>query len=204
METALTHAVPCMDSGQEALLKIKEGFIKSSDPFSSWRAEKDCCKWKGVGCDNTNGHVTILYLRSQDLFNLLQVLDLGGVDLTNAENWLDTVNLLLNLVELRLFFCKLHKLPLNLPHVNFTSPKIPDLSHNEFSSTIPEWLFDIGHSLVHLNLSRCQLQALIPDAIGNLTSLTSLDLSMNNLEGPIPLTLGLFQKESKRLTVLHH
>lgn len=61
-----------LDSEQEALLKIKEGFIKSSDPFSSWTAEKDCCKWR-VGCDNRNGHVTILYLHSQDLFNLLQV-----------------------------------------------------------------------------------------------------------------------------------
>ena len=59
----------------------------------------------------------------------LKVLDLGGVGLSNAENWLDAVNLLLNLVELRLFFCKLHKLPLNLPHVNFTSLKILDLLH---------------------------------------------------------------------------
>ena len=58
-----------------------------------------------------------------------KVLDLGGVGLSNAENWLDAVNLLLNLVELRLFFCKLHKLPLNLPHVNFTSLKILDLLH---------------------------------------------------------------------------
>ena len=65
MEMALTHAVQCMDSEQEALLKIKEGFIKSSDPFSSWTAEKDYCKWRGVGCDNTNGHVTVLYLQSR-------------------------------------------------------------------------------------------------------------------------------------------
>ncbi|XP_030941563.1 receptor-like protein 50 [Quercus lobata] len=102
----------------------------------------------------------------------LKVLYLGGVDLSNADDWLDAVNMLPTLVELSLFFCKFHKLPQNLPHVNFTSLKILDLSYNDFSSTIPDWLFDIGHSLVYLNLSRC----------------------------PIPLTLGLFQKKGLPLS----
>uniref|UniRef100_A0A2N9IH83 Leucine-rich repeat-containing N-terminal plant-type domain-containing protein n=1 Tax=Fagus sylvatica TaxID=28930 RepID=A0A2N9IH83_FAGSY len=246
--------------------------------------KEDCCKWRGVGCDNATGHVTILDLHSQGPFNILQgeksplldlpylryldlshnnfqniqipqyigslqyieylnlsnanfrgivpnnlgnlshlesldltgngfslrvenlnwlyhlsslkVLNLGGVDLSNAEGWLDAVNMLPSLVELRLFFCKLHKLPQNLHHVNFTSLKILDLSYNNFSSTIPDWLSEIGHSVVYLNLSRCQLQSVIPDAFGNLTSLISLDLSENNLEGPIPLTLSLFNKSS--------
>ena len=107
------------------------------------------------------------------------------------------------LVELSLFFCKLHKLPQNLHHVNFTSLKILDLSLNNFSSTIPDWLFDIGHSLVSLNLSRCQLHGLIPDAFGNLTSLISLDLSNNYLEGPIPLTFGLELNRSSSLRELY-
>ncbi|XP_023888942.1 receptor-like protein EIX1 [Quercus suber] len=285
---ALTGAVPCMDSEQDALLKIKEGFKDVSEPFSSWTAEEDCCNWRGVGCDNTTGHVTMLdlhsrdptsklpgevspslldlpYLRSLDLslnhfqqtlipeficslkyiehLNLsnanfrgtipsslgnlshlksldlsgnglfylraenlswvyglssLEVLALGGVEISNAEDWLDAVNMLPSLVELRLFFCNLHKLPQNLHHVNFTTLKILDLSLNNFSSTIPDWLFDIGHSLVYLNLSRCQLHGVIPNAFGNLTSLISLDLSDNNLEGPIPLTLGLFQEQGER------
>ncbi|KAK4562558.1 hypothetical protein RGQ29_005167 [Quercus rubra] len=287
MEMALTGAVACMDSEQEALLKIKEGFKDVSEPFSSWTAEEDCCNWRGVGCDNTTGHVTMLDLHSRDpsskligkvshslldlpylshldlshndfqkilipdfigslkyikYLNLsnanfwgtipgslgslshlesldlsgngfflraenlswvyglssLKVLDLGGVDLSNTEDWLDAINMLPSLVELGLFFCKLHKLPQNFNHVKFTSLKILDLSLNNFSSTIPDWLFDIGHSLVYLNLSRCQLHGVIPDAFRNLTSLMSLDLSENNLEGPIPLTLGLFQEQGER------
>ena len=66
MEMALTGAVACMDSEQEALLKIKEGFKDVSEPFSSWTAEEDCCNWRGVGCDNTTGHVTMLDLHSRD------------------------------------------------------------------------------------------------------------------------------------------
>ena len=133
--------------------------------------------------------MAFFYLRAENLtwvygLSSLKVLDLGSVDLKNAEDWLDAVNMLPSLVELRLFFCNLHKLPHNLNHVNFTSLKNLDLSFNNFNSTIPDWLFGIGHSLVYLNLSRCQLHGLIPDAFGNLTSLISLDLSNNFLEGP--------------------
>ena len=290
MEFNLSGAVRCVDSEHEALLRFKGGFKSASDRFSTWTAEEDCCKWRGVGCDDTTNHVITLdlhshqdpsfnilqgdqiskslldlsYLRHLDLshnnfqriqipdfigslhyieyLNLsnanfrgtipnnlgnlshlksldlsgngfsslradnlnwvhnlssLEVLDLGGVDLSNAQNWLDAINMLPSLEELRLFFCMLHKLPQYLHHVNFTSLRHLDLSLNNFSSTIPDWLFDIGHSLVYLNLARCQLQGPIPDAFGNLTSLTYLDLSHNYLGGPIPLTLGLLQEESQ-------
>ncbi|KAK7822605.1 receptor-like protein eix1 [Quercus suber] len=141
-------------------------------------------------------------LRAENLnwvygLSFLKVLDLSGADLSNVEDWLDAINMLNSLVELSLFYCKLQKLPQYLHPVNFTSLQILDLSHNTFHSTIPDWLFEIGHSLVYLNLSSCQLQGLIPDAFGNMTSLTSLDLSRNDLEGPIPLTLGMFEKESQ-------
>ncbi|XP_075675160.1 receptor-like protein EIX1 [Castanea sativa] len=144
----------------------------------------------------------LFYLRAENLswvygLSSLEVLALGGVEISNAEDWLDAVNMLPSQVELRLFFCKLHKLPQNLHLMNFTSLKKLDLSLNEFSSTIPDWLFDIDHSHVYLNLSRCQLHGVIPDAFRNLTSLMSLDLSKNNLRGTIPLTLGLFQEQGE-------
>ena len=285
MKFSLSDAIRCKDSEHDALLTFKGGFRSGLDRFSSWKAEEDCCKWRGVGCDNVSGHVTKLDLRSPDSFNILpgeinrslldlpylryldlsqnnfyynpipdfigslqyieylnlsnanfrgpipsslgnlshlesldlsgneysslraenlnwvyglsflKVLDLSGADLSNVEDWLDAINMLYSLVKLRLFYCKLHKLPQYLHPVNFTSLQILDLSHNTFHSTIPDWLFEIGHSLVYLHLSTCDIQGRIPNAFGNMTSLTYLDLSKNNLKGPIPLTLGLFQKE---------
>ncbi|KAM3757371.1 hypothetical protein ACB098_02G182600 [Castanea mollissima] len=286
MEFSLSGAIRCMDSEHDALLTFKGGFRSGLDRFSSWKAEEDCCRWRGVGCDNVTGHVTKLDLHSPDPFDILQgeisqsllhlpylryldlsqnnfyynpipdfigslqyieyldlsnanfrgpipcslgnlsqleyldlsrngfslraknlnwvyglsllkVLDLSGVDLSNAKDWLDAINMLSSLVELDLVYCKLRKLPQYLHHVNFTSLKSLDLSDNIFKSTIPNWLFKIGHSMVYLILSKCQLHGRIPDAFGNMTSLTYLKLSENNLIGPIPLTLGLFQKESQ-------
>ena len=72
MEMALTRAVPCMDGEKEALLNFKEGFKSASESFSSWMVEEDCCNWRGVGCDNTAGHVTILDLHGQDPSSKLQ------------------------------------------------------------------------------------------------------------------------------------
>ncbi|XP_059648158.1 receptor-like protein EIX2 [Cornus florida] len=280
-------SVQCMESEQEALLRFKEGLVDRSDRLSSWVVEEeaDCCKWRGVECNHTTGHVMALDLHSQtpneslqgeltysalldlpyltyldlslnhfdrneipqsigslrnlkylnlsdancrgnipsDLGNLsrlhsldlssstyhslransldwlqglssLKVLDLGGVDLSNAVNWLNAINMLPSLVELHLFACNLNNLPSSLPHVNFTSLEILDLSLNSFNSPIPLWLFDISHSLVHLNLTRNQLQGPIPDAFVNMTSLAVLDLSQNNLEGGVPTSLGLIQE----------
>ncbi|KAL4645133.1 hypothetical protein ACB092_02G214100 [Castanea dentata] len=274
MEFSLSGAIRCMHSEHEALLSFKGGFRSGLDRFSSWKAEEDCCKWIGVGCDNVTGHVIILDLHGQDPFNMLpgeispsfpsmlhlpylryldlsqtnfnynpipdfigslqyieylnlsnanfrgtipsnlgnlshleysdlsgnrfslsaknlkwvyglsflKVLDLSGVDLNSAEDWLDAINMLSSLVELRLFYCKLHKIPQYLHPVNFTSLKILDLSDNNFGSAIPDSLILQGH---------------IPDTFGNMTSLTSLDLSKNNLGRSYTINFRPFSKESQ-------
>ncbi|KAJ9174625.1 hypothetical protein P3X46_013252 [Hevea brasiliensis] len=299
--------VQCIDSERQALLEFKEGFQIPSGHLSSWVTEEDCCKWRGVKCNNVTGHVLALDLHSSDSSELLQgqlreslldlpflsyldlsqndfhrtripdfigslsslkylnlsnanfngiipdyignltrlqsldlsrnnfalrvnnldwlsrlptlqVLDLGGVDLSSAFNWLDAINMLPSLVELHLFSCQLHNLPLSFSSLNFTSLQVFDLSYNDLSSMIPNWLFDISHTLMYLNLTRCQLQGSISNAFvnftslvvldfsynylsgsipynfGNMTSLSVLDISFNYLQGPIPTGLGLIQQ----------
>lgn len=55
----------CLDNERHALLVFKAPL---QDPFGclyTWRAEEDdCCKWKGVTCNNKTGHVTKLDMSS--------------------------------------------------------------------------------------------------------------------------------------------
>ena len=64
-----------------------------------------------------------------------------------------------------------------------------DLSSNNFQDSIPE---EIGklQGLYTLNLSNNALTGEIPSSIGNMRILESLDLSRNNLSGTIPTSLG--------------
>ncbi|KAL3353091.1 hypothetical protein AABB24_020867 [Solanum stoloniferum] len=117
----------------------------------------------------------------------MKILDLSGVDMKRAENWLHDINLLSSLLELRLSACQLVTLPKFLPtFVNFTSLRILDLSLNYFDATIPTWLLNTSHSLVYLNLTRSQVYGLLPNAFGNMSSLRVLDLSGNSLRGNLP------------------
>ncbi|CAN4097067.1 unnamed protein product [Withania somnifera] len=122
----------------------------------------------------------------QHLF-CMKILDLSGVDMSSAKNWLHDINLLNSLSELRLSACQLATLPKWLPaFVNFTSLRSLDLSLNHFHATIPSWLFNTSHSLVYLNLTRSQLDGLLPNASGNMRSLSVLDLSGNSLHYNLP------------------
>ncbi|KAG5569366.1 hypothetical protein H5410_059132 [Solanum commersonii] len=142
----------------------------------------------------------------------MKILDLSGVDMSSAENWLHDINLLNSLLELRLSACQLVTLPKFLPtFVNFTSLRILDLSLNYFDATIPTWLLNTSHNLVYLNLSRSRLNGSLPNAFtqknnltGNLpptlpSKLKYLDISDNKMEGPLARSIA----QLKQLVVLN-
>ncbi|KAG1355095.1 receptor-like protein EIX2 [Cocos nucifera] len=99
--------------------------------------------------------------------------------------WLQAINMLPCIIEVRLPDCGIDTIPLSLPHVNFTSLSVLDLSVNSINSTIPGWLFNIS-SLEYLDLSDNNFWGIIPPAIKNLSSLQYLDLRANNFWGIIP------------------
>ncbi|KAI8009708.1 Receptor-like protein EIX2 [Camellia lanceoleosa] len=118
----------------------------------------------------------------------LEHLDLSGVNLVKVPNWLQVINNLPFLVELRLAGCQLDHFPPFLSAINFTSLAVLDLSGNQFGSLIPGWIFSLG-SLVYLDLSSCNLIGPIPKGSWNLTSLETLDVSYNDLNSSLPNSL---------------
>ncbi|THU74443.1 hypothetical protein C4D60_Mb04t33420 [Musa balbisiana] len=115
----------------------------------------------------------------------LKHLNLGNVKFQNGTHWLEALNMLPSIVEIYLSLCEIQSVPLSLPHVNFTSLSVLDLSFNSINSTIPSWLFNIT-GLEHLDLHANILQGNIPPAFVNLTSLKGLTLANNPLQGGIP------------------
>ncbi|KAK9212566.1 hypothetical protein WN943_001948 [Citrus x changshan-huyou] len=74
---------------------------------------------------------------------------------------------------------------------NLTSLRHLGLDSNHFNSSIPNWLYRFIH-LEYLSLSNNSLQGTIDsEALGNLTSISWLDLSLNmGIEGRIPRSMA--------------
>ncbi|RDX74261.1 Receptor-like protein 12, partial [Mucuna pruriens] len=58
------HTNKCAETDKQALLNLKHGFADGRNILSSWNGE-DCCKWKGISCNNLTGRVTTLDLPLQ-------------------------------------------------------------------------------------------------------------------------------------------
>ncbi|XP_031126813.1 receptor-like protein EIX2 [Ipomoea triloba] len=157
------------ETEKDALLNFKQGFTNPSHLLSSWITEQDCCKWEGVECDNTTGHVTTL-----DLHSTSQADSLRG-ELRNS---------LLDLPYLR---------HLDLSHNDFHYIQIPDfigslknleylnLSSANFRGIVPDHLGNLS-SLQYLDLSGSghNLRVNNHDWLSQLSCLKVIDLSWVN------------------------
>ncbi|KAG1354960.1 receptor-like protein 19 [Cocos nucifera] len=135
----------CIEHERRALLAIRAYIYHPGEWLSSWTGQ-DCCQWRGVGCDNTSGHVVKLNLRYPyyDAFNLTG--KFPGPSKVNPS--------ISSLIYLRYL----------------------DLSLNNFSfAPIPEFIGSLMH-LEYLNLSKAWFSGRIPHQIGNLSRLHYLDL----------------------------
>ncbi|KAJ3705047.1 hypothetical protein LUZ61_008752 [Rhynchospora tenuis] len=112
-------------------------------------------------------------------------LDMSQVNLQDSKEWLQSLNKIHSLEVLILDNNSLTYIPQSLSFVNFTSLRILQLSNQNFSTSIPDWIFEL-HGLNVLNLEFCYFVGTFPAALGNLTSLSKLDLGCSALQGKYP------------------
>ncbi|XP_020082474.1 LRR receptor-like serine/threonine-protein kinase GSO2 [Ananas comosus] len=112
----------------------------------------------------------------------LKYLDMSIVNLSTVPNWLQVVNMLPSLEVLHLESSLLSGIPTSLSYVNFTSLKVLDLSGNLLNSTLPKWLWNLSR-ITHLDLSYNNLHGFIHDEFSCSESLNVLSLRGNNFKG---------------------
>ncbi|KAK3430973.1 hypothetical protein EUGRSUZ_E02192, partial [Eucalyptus grandis] len=170
-----TSSTKCHEQERSALLEFKQSFFDAESSvcwlyghrhkLESWKLEdRDCCDWEGVDCDEAMGYVIGLDLSKSDLVELMSL----NLSSSNFKGQIPSQVLKLT---------------------NLTSL---DLSNNyglELRNPSMETLVQIFTKLEHLDLRLLNVSALVPDAVANLSSLTSLVLQNCNLRGTLPTTI---------------
>ncbi|RVW49067.1 leucine-rich repeat receptor-like protein kinase [Vitis vinifera] len=116
-----------------------------------------------------------------------------------GSEWVEVLNKLPILTELRLDGCSLSGSIPSPSFVNFTSLRVISINWNQFISMFPEWLLNVS-SLGSIDIRYNQLHGRIPLGLGELLNLQHLDLFGNYLEGNIS---QLLRKSWKKIEFLN-
>ncbi|XP_020203128.1 receptor-like protein EIX1 [Cajanus cajan] len=173
--------VKCIEKERQALLNFKHGILDEYGMLSTWREDdnnRDCCKWRGIQCNNATGHVHILHLRGSDTQHL-----------TGAINFTSLIDLQ-NIQHLDLSYNEFQGSYIPKLIGSFTNLRYLNLSWSGFAGRIPHKLGNLS-KLEYLDLKENSLYGTIPSQLGQLTSLQYLDLTENyDIYGEIPYQLG--------------
>ena len=183
----------------EALLAFKKS-LSNAESLDSWKPESDPCKWEGVFCAKGKGEIRRIHLTKMslsgniDVNTLMEVKNLISLSLSNNsfEGHIPPFNLL---KDLKALYISANKFSGEIPGDYFRDTTLRRiwLSDNEFSGKIPNSLGKLaGLNAIHLERNR--FTGLIPDI--SQATVTELDVSGNELEGQVPVSMERFGAES--------
>ncbi|XP_057458688.1 receptor-like protein EIX2 [Lotus japonicus] len=117
----------------------------------------------------------------------LRFLNLELVNLSQAIDWLSSINKIPSLSELYLCECGLPQVnPKSIPHLNSsTSLKKLDLSYNNLNTLTLLLVLNVSKVLTNLDLSGNELEGGLPESFQSLCQLKELQLTDNNLSGQL-------------------
>ncbi|XP_031498024.1 receptor-like protein 9DC3 [Nymphaea colorata] len=194
-DNKLVGRIPRNLSKCSKLMVINLGNNELSDVFPFWLGHLDYLRVLALHANKLHGSISSPF--SMHMFSSLLILDISGNQLKGHlppalfQNFSSMMRKQTN-VSSKDPSALSYQLPLLLTikgHSQkwrlITILTCIDLSNNLFTGTIPD---DIGSldRLYSLNLSRNNLEGAIPTSFGQLQSMESLDLSHNHLSGSIP------------------
>jgi Leucine-rich repeat (LRR) protein len=191
---SLNHA--CNQIDRDSLLSL--AFNRTSSPPLNW-SSIDCCKWEGISCDHKR-QVTHIWLPSKGLSGSISP-SLGN--LTHLSHLNLSHNSLSGPLPKGLFSSlnQLKVLDLSYNHLFGdtsgwpSSIQIVDISSNQFSETIQSSFLQRAWRLTDLNVSNNNLAGPIPSfPCINSSVVKLLDFSHNHHSGHIPHGLGACSK----------
>ncbi|KAL2334892.1 hypothetical protein Fmac_016105 [Flemingia macrophylla] len=176
----------CIEREREALLNFKHSLLYPYGKLSTWNddgSNTDCCKWRGIQCNNLTGNVQLLELRGDTMqmegaVNLTSLIDLHNIQHLDLSN---------NYFEWSHIPEELIASFTHLTYLNLSFSKLLDLSYNNLTSSMFHGNLIFGSKLTELHLSSCSLtdsSFLVSSTttINSSSSLLYLDLSSNLLK----------------------
>ncbi|KAJ6868231.1 hypothetical protein NC651_033325 [Populus alba x Populus x berolinensis] len=173
----------CIERERQALLKFKEDIIDDSSLLSTWGSEEEkrnCCTWRGVGCNNRTGHLDL------SGFNLTSSLNLVDLNLSNNHLQGSIPDAFTNMTSLRTLNLSSNQLQGDLSSFGqICSLNKLYISRNNLTGELSQLFGCVENSLEILKLDDNQLHGSLSD-ITRFNFMRELDLSWNQLNGSLP------------------